>query len=91
MGEDAIVTARVSRELKAKLDLLARQTNRSEADLASEALAAYVDVQTWQAAEIERSLAEVRAGAKGIPHERIVAWLESWGTDNELPPPEPDR
>ncbi len=87
MGEDVIVTARVSRELKAKLDLLARQTNRSEADLANEALAAYVDVQAWQAAEIERSLAEVRAGANGILHERIVAWLESWGTDNELPPP----
>ena len=87
MGEDVIVTARVSRELKAKLDLLARQTNRSEADLANEALAAYVDVQAWQAVEIERSLAAVRAGAKGIPHERIIAWLESWGTDNELPPP----
>ncbi|HTO85002.1 MAG TPA: ribbon-helix-helix protein, CopG family [Methylomirabilota bacterium] len=87
MGQDVTVTARVSRELKAKLDLLARQTNRSEAELANEALAAYVDVQAWHAAEIERSLAEVRAGAEGVPHDRIVAWLESWGTDDELPPP----
>jgi predicted transcriptional regulator len=23
----------------------------------------------------------------GIPHEEVCKWLESWGTENELPPP----
>ncbi len=23
----------------------------------------------------------------GIPGEEVHAWIESWGTDNELPPP----
>lgn len=23
----------------------------------------------------------------GVPHEEVCKWLESWGTENELPPP----
>jgi hypothetical protein len=34
--------------------------------------------------EILYAFAELDAGG-GVPHERVVAWLESWGTDNELP------
>ena len=26
-----------------------------------------------------------------IPHEEIEAWIDSWDTDYELPPPEPKR
>jgi predicted transcriptional regulator len=32
--------------------------------------------------------AKIEAG-KGIPHARVCAWLESWGTPNELPCPLP--
>ena len=37
-----------------------------------------------------KALAEARAqvaAGKGIPAERVFAWLESLGTDHELPPP----
>jgi predicted transcriptional regulator len=33
--------------------------------------------------------AEVAAG-RFIPHDKVVEWLESWGTPNELPCPEPE-
>ncbi|HKM61108.1 MAG TPA: CopG family transcriptional regulator [Acidisphaera sp.] len=36
-----------------------------------------------------RGLADVDAG-RLIDDEKIQAWLESLGTDHELPPPEPD-
>ena len=39
-----------------------------------------------EAQALAEALASVDAG-KGIPAERVIAWLESWGTDNELPPP----
>ena len=26
----------------------------------------------------------------GIPAEKVLAWVKSWGTDNELPMPEPE-
>jgi len=29
--------------------------------------------------------------AVAIPHERMAAWLRSWGTDAELPPPAPSN
>src|SRR6266542_4815566 len=39
-------------------------------------------------AEDARRLAEFRRRREGVPWEEIKAWMESWGTTNELPPPE---
>jgi predicted transcriptional regulator len=36
---------------------------------------------------IEEALDEADSGSPGVPHEAVVRWLESWGTDGELPPP----
>jgi predicted transcriptional regulator len=33
--------------------------------------------------------AEIEAG-QGVPHAKVVEWLKSWGTDNELPCPKPE-
>jgi predicted transcriptional regulator len=33
--------------------------------------------------------AEIEAG-RFIPHDKVVEWLKSWGTANELPCPEPE-
>lgn len=41
----------------------------------------------WQIAQICEGLADLEAG-RVVPHERVEAWLRSWGTDHELPPPE---
>ncbi len=30
------------------------------------------------------------AAGQAVSHERVVAWLDSWGTENELPVPECD-
>jgi len=37
---------------------------------------------------IEEAEAAVRA-ARVVPHEKVVKWLKSWGTLNELPCPKP--
>jgi predicted transcriptional regulator len=37
----------------------------------------------------EEAMADLEAGRK-ISHEAMVRWLRSWGTENELPPPECD-
>lgn len=39
-----------------------------------------------------QAIAETRASIREegtISHEAMCRWLESWGTGNELPPPEP--
>lgn len=34
-------------------------------------------------------LKDAQAG-RTVSHERVKAWVESWGTENELPRPEPE-
>jgi RHH-type rel operon transcriptional repressor/antitoxin RelB len=82
---------RVSPDIKRKLRALAKETDRSESYLAAEAIAAYVDLNAWQVTHIKKSLAEVTAGDSGVSHERVAAWLDSWGSDQELPPPKPGK
>jgi predicted transcriptional regulator len=86
-----VMTVRLAPEINKKLDELARNTNRSKAYLAGQAIASYVERNAWQVARIKEALDEVRSGAPGIPHAEIVDWMNSWGTDHELPPPEPSK
>ncbi len=41
-------------------------------------------------AQILAGFADIDAG-RSVSHEKVVAWLESWGTENELPVPECDQ
>lgn len=89
MSKDATMTVRLSPELDEMLATLTRERKRSKSDLASEAIAAFVDVDAWQVARIKESLDEARSGAPGVLHEDLVRWVESWDTEHELPRPQP--
>ena len=39
-----------------------------------------------EAAGDAKALADNAAG-KGVPHEKVVAWLKTWSTPQEAPPP----
>ncbi len=41
----------------------------------------------WQFAAIEEGLRDADAG-RVVPHEDVVAWVESWGRSDERPMPE---
>ena len=83
----ATITIRASREEIERLKALAEATNRSVSFLGHEAIARYLAEQEWQVAAIEETLAKSEAGAETIPHERVVEWLDSWGSEHEQPPP----
>jgi predicted transcriptional regulator len=61
-AETTVLTARIDTTLKAKLEALARITKRSKSYLAAEAIAAYVELNEWQIAEIEAGIAELDGG-----------------------------
>lgn len=84
-----MMTVRLTPEVKDKLEALARDTKRSKSYLASEAIETYVDLNAWQVAHIKAALDEDEAGGPSVPNEQVMEWLSSWGTDNELPCPEP--
>jgi RHH-type transcriptional regulator, rel operon repressor / antitoxin RelB len=91
MAKSTTMTVRLKPEVSEKLEALARDTKRSKAYLASEAITSYVDLNAWQVAHIKAALEEARSGAPGVPHEEVVNWVNSWGTDNQLPRPEPKK
>ena len=82
MAKSAMMTVRMTPEVSEKLAALARETKRSKSYLASEAIASYVDHNAWQIARIKEALTEAKSGAPGVPHEEVVKWIESWGTDH---------
>jgi predicted transcriptional regulator len=88
-SKNTTMTVRIPLEISSKLDGLARDTKRSKAYLAGEAISSYVQRNAWQVARIKDSLEDAKSGTPGIPHEEMERWVESWGSDNELPPPEP--
>ena len=89
MSETTTISIEVPTATAEQLDALARSTNRSPAALARQALDQFLEVEAWHEQAIEEAIAEVDAGGPLIAHEDMVRWLQSWGTENELPPPEP--
>ena len=73
-------------ELKARLERLAKATHRSRSFLACEAILRFVELEEWQVQGIGKALIQAEAG-EGIEHERVDAWLASWGSDSESEPP----
>ena len=69
-----------------RLGNLARRKQRSASALAAEVLARYVEAEEAHIADVEAGMAELNAG-KGIDHQEVAAWLETWGTPRETDPP----
>lgn len=81
-----VLSFRVDDEKVERLERLAAATDRPRSWLLEQALDAYLDAQGWQIEHIRQGLEDVEAGRE-VPHEEVAAWLESWGTENELEPP----
>ena len=86
MPRSVSLSFRISETRAAQLDELATAMDRPRSWLLERALEEYLDVPRWQIAQIEKGMQELREG-KGIPHEEVVGWLETWGTDEEREPP----
>lgn len=83
MSDTAVLSVRLSTELRERLAALGESTGRSKSFLAAEAIADYVETQEWQLAAIEQGIAEADAGGPFVDHEQVGGWLRSWGTDRE--------
>ena len=82
----ATLSIRLKPETKKRLARLAKVSGRSSNFLISDAVESYVADQERLAAEIRAADRDVATGHY-IRHEDMKAWLLTWGTDRELPPP----
>jgi RHH-type transcriptional regulator, rel operon repressor / antitoxin RelB len=84
MSSTETISLRLPAEVKDKLTALAIRTNRSKSWLAAQAIAAYVEDQSWQIQQIEAAVALAdRDQAAWVPDTEVNTWFTSWGTDKE--------
>ncbi len=85
----SITSVRIKDELNESLKELAEKKQRSKSWLINEAVAEYVikenmESQKWL--DTLEGLEDVKNG-RVIKGEKVLEWVESWGTDNELEMP----
>lgn len=82
------ITVRLDPETVKHLDLMGAAMDRDRSWLMSHAIERYIEEEAWQVTEIREAMQKVREGeGRFVSHEEMTRWLESWGTDHELPPP----
>jgi RHH-type transcriptional regulator, rel operon repressor / antitoxin RelB len=80
------LSVRLDSDTKKRLEALAKRARRSKSFLAAEAIAAFVEAESWQLDEIQTGLKELDEG-RGVPHKDVAKWLRSWGRKRERKPP----
>ena len=71
-----VITIRVGRDVKERLESLAKATARSRSFLIAEAIRCYLDEQAWQVEQVEEGIAEAESG-KLVEHEEVVTKWEA--------------
>lgn len=96
------VDARTAEVLEARASARGMSVGDFIADLASEENLLPPDLEAMRAAgkgpwspevlaEDRRRLTEFRRTREGVPWDEVKAWMQSWGTPHELPPPTPRK
>ena len=80
------LSVRIDTHTKRRLKALARRARRSKSFLAAEAIAAFVEAESWQLDEIQAGLKELDEG-RGAAHQDVSTWLRSWGQKRERKAP----
>ncbi|MSP62382.1 MAG: ribbon-helix-helix protein, CopG family [Myxococcales bacterium] len=87
-AKSSILSVRLDAGLKRRLDRLARASERTSSWLVQDAVAAYLETQEWQVEAIREAVRNADRDPSGaISHERVRAWVESWGSKREIERP----
>ncbi len=74
----AAITVRLDPEIRDQLDKLAERMDRPRAWIIKEAVAQYLERETWYLAEVQKGLEDAEAG-RMISHEEMSAQLRARG------------
>lgn len=80
-------TIQLRPELDAQVTALATALDRPKAWVVEQAIAEFLTLQYWHLEAIDAGIAAADAG-RVVPHDQVVAWLQSWGSPDERPMPE---
>ena len=80
---------RMDEDVKKRVEEIAKFEERSASYIAEKAIKQYLARVEYKKQQIALAEKEAEKGI-WISGEAMTAWIESWDTENELPPPEPD-
>lgn len=85
----SVTSVRIQDDLKEPLEDLAKKLNRSKNWLINEAVKQYISRQESDAQKWKDTLQAIDSVSNGdvIEGDKVNAWLNSWGTNNETKPP----
>ena len=86
MNKTTPVSVRLEAELNDQLGVLAEALDRPKSWLIEQAVKDFIALQAWQIAAIEEGIKAADEG-RVVAHEDVAAWVDSWGSPDELPPP----
>ena len=91
MSDLTSLARELDRETQRRLNRLAEARQRSPHSMMNEAIAQYLERE--EKSEVFRqetldSWNEYQATGLHLTGEEVIAWLETWGDENELPAPE---
>jgi predicted transcriptional regulator len=90
MAANTTFSIRLPPETKRELEDYARATKRSSAFIAKEAIEAHLAERRAYLAAIDEAVKEADDSGEFVSWDATKRWMDTWGTDKELPPPEPD-
>ena len=80
---------RIDDSIRAELEKICDLTERSKAYITSKAIEEYVARNSWKIEALKKAKDDADKG-EFISHDAMKAWVDSLGTDNELPDPQVD-
>jgi predicted transcriptional regulator len=85
----SITTVRLRPEIEASLAAMAARQHRTKSWLINQALKEFIQRQEQEQIRWQETLQAMESVARGeaVSGEAVHAWLRSWGTPHELPPP----
>lgn len=89
----SVTTVRLQPEVESDLEAMADKLQRSKNWLINQAIREFVARQELEQSRWKETLAAMESVAQGqvVSDEAVQAWLETWGSAEELPPPQADR
>ena len=85
----SVTSVRLQPDVESPLEELAEKLDRSKNYLINQAIKEFIARQSMEESRWEetlQALSSIKSG-KSVPEAEVTAWLESWGTDDELSPP----
>jgi predicted transcriptional regulator len=87
-------TLELDAETDARLQAMAAARGQDVSAVLADAVALLESIVPFEGPDIAEDIRRLRnfeRTGEAIPLDEIRAWVESWGTDNELPRPEPRK